>query len=152
MPIKITETAIAAVQKKHPDVRSIPANSARITSWYRKSEIQPWIKSIEDWEPMKDELVCGDFVQAHNIEFASKKGETPEGTKVFYLTEGVYMGKIFADVDDKKGTMVFYAVTDKGKSLTITGDQASELAAEANGKTFKKSQGDDDALEKTQKD
>jgi hypothetical protein len=143
MAIKVSDSTLATAQEKHPDSKVIPANSAKITSWYRKGEIQPWFKPVEDWEPVKDELICDEFVNHHNIEFNSKKGETPEGTKIYYLTEGVYMGKIFADSKDEKGRIVFYAVTEKGKLTEISGDQASELAAMANGRTFKKKERSD---------
>jgi hypothetical protein len=140
MAIKVTEEKIDTVQQKHPVKINVPAsvppNAAKVTSWYRKGKIQPWFQPVEDWDAVNDELVRGDFIQNHDIEFASEKGETPMGTKVYYLTEGVYMGKVFADADDEKGKIVFYAVTNKGKLREISGDQASELAAEANGKTF----------------
>ena len=147
MAIKVSESTITTAQGKYPDAKVIPPNSAKLTSWYRKGEQQPWFKSVEDWEPVKDELICGDFVQHHDIDFSSKKGQTPEGTKVYYLTEGVYMGKTFIDGNDEKGKIVFLAVTDKGKLTEISGDQASELAAMANGKTFKKKERSDNPEE-----
>lgn len=136
MPIKISEEKINTVQQKYPSSRIIPPNSAKVTSWYRKGEIQPWIKSVEDWDAIGDKLLLGDFAERHGVEFTSERGETPEGTKVFYLTEGIYFGKIFKDKDDKKGRYAFFAVTDKGKLEEISEDQASDLVAEANGKTF----------------
>ncbi len=160
MNIKISETQIIVVQKKHPDSHAIPAHAAKVTSFYRKGEKQPWFKPVKDWNPAEDQLVCGDFVSHHQLEFTSKKGTTPEGIKTYYLTEGIYMGKIFADADDDRGRIVFYAVTDTGKLTEISGNQASDLAAEANGKVFQhspksesrddNSQGDDGEGEESQ--
>jgi hypothetical protein len=139
MAIKITADKISAAQAKRPDAKAIPPKSFKITSFWRKEDkyIKPFVVEIINWNPLKDELVSGQYVESHHIDWLSEKGaEIVEGNKVWYVTEGVYKSRSYAKEEEDKPIWQYWAVDDKGKGEEITADKASEIAAEANGKTF----------------
>ena len=142
MPISISKDKIKTVQAKRPG-KIQPENSAKIQGYWcfidkgNKANKASWVRPVKDWDPVKDELVFGDFIENHDNKWLSdKEADKREGTNIWFLTEGVYQAKLFEGADAEKGVIYFYAVDPKGELFEITGDQASELAAESNGKTF----------------